>query len=150
MAGPNGNERRTTACLVLMLTVIVAACAGPAPSPSPAEPSPPDELARASELYIAHCQACHGDAEGRGGTGAAPPHTAEGHTWHHPDAELKEWVMHGKPFTAMPGFADELTEEEVDAILTLIKTWWTEEQRAQQADVSRRHQEMLERQSPSP
>ena len=49
-------------------------------------------------------------------------------------------------FSQMPAFNDKLKEEEVEKILAQIKTWWTEEQRQQQADVSSRYQEALERQ----
>ncbi|MCH8280695.1 MAG: hypothetical protein IIC96_08425 [Chloroflexi bacterium] len=47
----------------------------------------------------------------------------------------------------MPALGDKLAEPEVDAILTFIKTWWTAEQRANQADISQRYQEALEKQS---
>jgi hypothetical protein len=45
----------------------------------------------------------------------------------------------------MPPFKDKLTELEVDAILIYIKTWWTEDQRERQADISQRYQEALDR-----
>ena len=46
----------------------------------------------------------------------------------------------------MPPFKDKLTEHEVDAILSYIKTWWEEGQRESQADISRRYQEALDAQ----
>ena len=46
----------------------------------------------------------------------------------------------------MPAFKDKLAEEEVDAILVLIKTWWGPDQRETQADISRRYQQALEKQ----
>ncbi len=46
----------------------------------------------------------------------------------------------------MTAFGDRLTEQEMDAILTFIKTWWTAEQRASQADISHRYQEALDKQ----
>ena len=46
----------------------------------------------------------------------------------------------------MPAFGDKLTEPEVDAILTFIKTWWTSNQQASQADISQRYQEALDKQ----
>jgi mono/diheme cytochrome c family protein len=98
-------------------------------------------------LYTANCQSCHGGREGKGGADIAPPHNETGHTWHHPDAQLKEWILNGKTGQGrMPPFKDKLSEEEVNAILAYIKTWWTEEQRQSHADVSRRHQEALDRQ----
>ncbi len=96
-----------------------------------------DTVGRGGELYVVNCQMCHGDQQGQGGIGA-PPHNQGGHTWHHPDAQLKDWVMNGKlGLGQMPGFKEKLTESEIDQVLTYIKTWWTEEQREAQADVSR-------------
>ena len=46
----------------------------------------------------------------------------------------------------MPRFKDRLKESEVDMILGFIKTWWTDEQRLTQADISRRYQEALDKQ----
>ncbi|MFQ6029755.1 MAG: c-type cytochrome [Dehalococcoidia bacterium] len=108
-----------------------------------------ENVALGAGLYAANCQVCHGDSSGRGGTGGAPPHNEIGHTWHHPDAQLKDWVLNGKPGFATPGMpplGDKLTEPEVDAVLSYIKTWWTSKQRESQADVSRRYQEALDKQ----
>ena len=60
---------------------------------------------------------CHGDQEGRGSTSGTPPHNETGHTWHHPDAQLKDWILNGKITGAMPPFKDALTKDEVDTIL---------------------------------
>ena len=97
------------------------------------------------QLYVANCQVCHGDREGQGATGDAPPHNDTGHTWHHPDALLKDWILNGKFPGAMPSFKASLTEEQADTILSYIRSWWTIEQRETQADVSRRYQEALDK-----
>ena len=103
-------------------------------------------VGRGAELYIANCQLCHGDQRGQGGVGA-PPHNQGGHTWHHPDAQLKDWVINGKLGLAqMPDFKETLNESDIDEILTYIKTWWSKEQRETQADVSLRYQEALDKQ----
>ena len=102
-------------------------------------------LARGSKVYATSCQPCHGDRHGKGSVGRAHPHNEKGHTWHHPDAQLKEWILHGKPgpgFSVMPGFTY-LMEDDVDAILGFIKTWWTAEQREMQADISRRYNQAI-------
>ena len=110
--------------------------------------SPQDALARGAELYVVNCQLCHGDREGQGATPGAGPHNESGHTWHHPDAQLKEAIFNGKKGLGLvPPFNDKLTEQEVDAILAYIKTWWTEDQRRGQADLSRRYQEALDREN---
>ncbi|MCL6499454.1 MAG: cytochrome c, partial [Firmicutes bacterium] len=71
-------------------------------------------------------------------------------TWHHPDCQLKEIIKNGgDEMTAamrrmmappnaprMPAFRDILTDEDIDSILAFIKTWWTQEQRDFQAQVT--------------
>ena len=96
-------------------------------------------------LYAANCQVCHGDREGEGATGGAPPHNGTGHTWHHPDAQLVDWVLNGKFPGAMPSFEARLTEEQIDTILSYIRSWWSTEQRETQADVSKRYQAALDK-----
>jgi len=103
-------------------------------------------LARGATLHTISCQPCHGDRHGKGSIGRAHPHNESGHTWHHPDAQLKDWILHGKPgpgFSVMPAFTY-FTEDDVEGILAYIKTWWTSEQREMQADISRRYQEAID------
>lgn len=80
-----------------------------------------------------------------------PRHNASGHTWHHPDCQLKEIIKNGGDEMAammrrmmappdapkMPAFKDTLSDADIDAILAFIKTWWTEGQRRHQAQVTR-------------
>ncbi len=102
-------------------------------------------LARGAKVYATSCRPCHGDRHGKGSIGRAHPHNGMGHTWHHPDAQLKEWILHGKPgpgFSIMPGFKY-LREHDVEAVLALIKTWWTDEQREIQEDISRRYDQAI-------
>ena len=95
---------------------------------------------RGAELYQRHCVECHGGATGGHITDIPPPHNAEGHTWHHGDCELIEITLEGMPprpgFPEMPAFGDELSEEDVEAILAHIKTWWEPHQREHQAEVT--------------
>jgi len=102
-------------------------------------------LARGAKVYATSCRPCHGGRHGKGSIGRAHPHNEMGHTWHHPDAQLKEWIINGKPgpgSSIMPGFTY-LREHDVEAILALIKTWWTDEQRESQADISRRYDQAI-------
>ena len=134
------------ATIVLLLTL--TGCQGALPEPEEIADTSllADTVGRGSELYVVNCQMCHGNQQGQGGIGA-PPHNQGGHTWHHPDAQLKDWVMNGKlGFGQMPGFEEKLTDSEIDQILTYIKTWWSEDQREAQADVSQRYQEALDKQ----
>jgi mono/diheme cytochrome c family protein len=108
-------------------------------------------LARGAKMYATSCRPCHGDRYGKGSIGRAHPHNEMGHTWHHPDAQLKEWILQGKPgpeLSVMPGFGY-LTRGDVEAILVLIKTWWTDEQRESQADISRRYDQAINKKKKS-
>ena len=145
--------------------VALAACSGtevPSSTPMPTiQPPPAVDAAiepastpgkgsvEGSDLYAAYCQLCHGDSNGAGGRGGAPIHNDRGHTWHHPDAQLRGWVLNGKlgfGSAGMPALGDKLTEPEVDAILTFIRSWWTTEQQDSQADISKRYQDALDKQ----
>ncbi|MFQ5917790.1 MAG: c-type cytochrome [Candidatus Binatia bacterium] len=119
-----------------------------------ASPSLPEQqedlaktLARGAKVYATLCQPCHGDRYGKGRIGSADPHNEKGHTWHHPDAQLKDWTLNGKPgfHQDMPAFKESLEEQDVEAILDFIKTWWTTEQREMQADISRRYDQSIDK-----
>lgn len=142
-------------CLSLAAALFLAGCgakkqpAGVTPTTGPmtsvVQPEA-EALKRGEMLYQANCLTCHGDRQGKGGSGGVPPHNEQGHTWHHPDAQLKEWVLNGRLFGGMPAFKEKVNEQDVGAILAFIKTWWTTEQRQSQADVSSRYQEALDKQ----
>ena len=134
----------------LLGAAAVTACTAPVPGVATSGAESTASVERGESLYLATCQACHGDETGAGGIPEAPPHNADGHTWHHPDAQLIEWILSGKPFRTMPGFGDKLSREDAQAILSYIRTWWTDEQRAEQAEVSERYQEALDAQTDSP
>lgn len=103
-------------------------------------------IQRGRELYAAFCASCHGaDLEGQenwrvpnlDGTLPAPPHDAEGHTWHHTDDLLLDYVKRGGEAvledmgvefaSGMPGFGDVLADEDIGAILAFIKSTWPED-----------------------
>lgn len=96
-------------------------------------------------LYARHCASCHGaNLQGQpdwrspkaDGTYPAPPHDAEGHTWHHDDAMLQDYVTRGGQAvlddmgvsfrSAMPGFGEVLSPAEITSILDFIKSTWPE------------------------
>ena len=102
-----------------------------------------DDLDTGRVLYADHCAACHGvDLEGApdwqrsgpDGLFPAPPHDETGHTWHHGDGMLFDYVQRGGQavlddlgvsFTSgMPGFGDILSAEEIEAILAFIRSTW--------------------------
>lgn len=104
---------------------------------------------RGAKLYAANCQGCHGGGTGGGMLDVPPPNNARGHTWHHSDCQLTGIVLNGSDdlirsmsgdpdaLPRMPAWKGILTEQEVAAILSHIKTWWTEEQREFQESVTR-------------
>lgn len=101
----------------------------------------PAVLALGERVYGAHCAACHGarlegqpDWRERDAQGLlpAPPHDENGHTWHHPDAQLFAIVKLGLPEvigqpdyrTTMPAYAGVLSDAEIIAVLSWIKSRW--------------------------
>lgn len=98
-------------------------------------------------LYAEACASCHG-ASLEGQTGwkrrlpngrmPAPPHDASGHTWHHSDEVLFRITKDGPAAypegyqTDMLAFGHRLTDEEIVATLTFIKSTWPPEIRAKQ------------------
>ena len=105
-------------------------------------------------VYGEHCASCHGaNLEGQAnwrkrlptGRLPAPPHDRTGHTWHHPDAQLFDLtkrgpaaVVGGNYESDMPGFADVLSDAEIVAVLSYIKSTWPESIRARHDDLNRR------------
>ena len=108
------------------------------------------------DLYVQHCAACHGaKLEGqpdwrspdRNGLYPAPPHDETGHSWHHDDAMLLDYITRGGQavldemdveFTSgMPGFGTGLSERDIAAILDHIKASWPKRIRLMQEARSR-------------
>ena len=112
---------------------------------------PSEQLTDGKTHYEASCASCHG-IKGEGqpnwrspteqGVYPAPPHNNDGHTWHHPDQQLMEIMAQGGslPSTGMPGFEGTLSQAQMEAILTYIKTFWGTEQRDFQEQVTRSRQ----------
>jgi mono/diheme cytochrome c family protein len=103
-------------------------------------------IARGKAVYMQQCASCHGpNLEGqpdwrtrdKDGFMPAPPHDETGHTWHHPDQLLFEITKLGvveaanlKDYkTRMPAFSDVLTDEDIIAALSYIKSRWPGELR---------------------
>jgi mono/diheme cytochrome c family protein len=140
--------------------LFVTACSTPTSSPvaTPDRPVsatlPPlptlgsEEIELGHQVYLNHCAECHGaDLEGEANwktqnedkSFRAPPHTADGHTWHHPDEQLLEAIRRGGArfktlnlggTSEMPAYEEILTEGEMLAVLTYIKSFWPDEIRA--------------------
>lgn len=113
---------------------------------------PANILAEGQTIYSLNCASCHGiNGEGQvpdnplvpdeTGRYPAPPHNENGHTWHHDD-DLLFSIIHdgglGQPdlFYEMPAFGAQLSADQIQAVLAYIKTLWTDEQRAHQAETT--------------
>jgi len=113
----------------------------------------PEQVRRGEEIYQASCASCHG-ARGEGdpnwrtrnadGSFKSPPHDNSGHTWHHGDGQLFNIVKHGGQGYAgpglasrMPGFGEQLSDQEIRAVIAFLKSFWGAEERRYQAEVSR-------------
>lgn len=114
-----------------------------------ADASDAELVARGRAVYTESCASCHGASlEGQpnwrvrkaDGTLPAPPHDETGHTWHHSDLLLFEMTKRGTAAVAggeyqsdMRGFADELDDADIWAVLAYIKSQWPADVQAAQA-----------------
>jgi mono/diheme cytochrome c family protein len=151
--GVSITQRRLVFALVALAAAAGLAWLGfgkilPQPRDSHAlRPGDADTLALGRQVYEAHCAACHGAQlqgqpnwreRGPDGLLPAPPHDASGHTWHHGDETLFRITKFGvaraaglKDYaTAMPVFEGVLTDEEIVAVLSWIKSRWPDDIRA--------------------
>lgn len=101
-------------------------------------------LGNGRALYAEHCASCHGAglegqpdwrAENDDGTLPAPPHDETGHTWHHDNGLLHAYTRLGGQValeqrgvtgfkSAMPGFYETLSDEDIWDILAFIRSTW--------------------------
>jgi mono/diheme cytochrome c family protein len=111
-------------------------------------------VALGKSAYKQHCASCHGGKlEGQPNwkrplpTGGypAPPHNQTGHTWHHPDQLLFKITKYGGQASAgkgfqsnMPACKEVLSDTEIWAVLTYIKSRWPLDVQAKQAQRTRR------------
>ena len=95
------------------------------------------------KVYREQCASCHGvNLEGQvgwqdtmvDGMRLAPPHNKSGHTWHHPDEMLFNLTKYGFKAminddykVSMPVYDGILSDEEIIATLSYIKSKWPDE-----------------------
>jgi mono/diheme cytochrome c family protein len=129
----------------------------PAPEIPPLPILDPDEITFGQEVYAEYCAECHGlnlegeqdwQVQNEDKSFRAPPHDANGHTWHHGDKVLIETIELGGArlpadiggSSKMPAFADIHSDEEIAAVLTYIKSTWPDDIRAIQWEQTIREQ----------
>lgn len=88
--------------------------------------STPQSIAAGRELYLQHCAVCHGeDATGAGPDAAQlsrpPADLTAAHVEIHPDGDLYWWILDGID-PAMPGFEDQLSDEDVWRLVNYIRS----------------------------
>lgn len=113
-------------------------------------------VARGATVYEENCASCHGAslegqrnwrARGDDGLLPAPPHDETGHTWHHDGETLFNLTKFGVGAligdpnyeSNMPIYDGVLSDDEIMAVLSFIKSTWP-------ADIRARHDEMENRQ----
>lgn len=118
------------------------------------DPNDPEKVALGARLYAEHCASCHGaDLAGQpdwrqrlpNGRLPAPPHDASGHTWHHPAEQLFALTKQGPAALVgggyqsdMPAYDGKLSDAEIWAVLSYIKSRWPEEIQARHDAISGR------------
>ena len=100
-------------------------------------------ISKWSRVYLEQFNSCHGvNLEGQvgwrdnivDGMRLAPPHDKSGHTWHHPDEMLFNLTKYGFKAminddykVSMPVYDGILSDEEIIASLSYIKSAWPDE-----------------------
>ena len=139
-----------------VLTIVAGIWAWPSPSGGPAKIDIENaaHVAYGNTLYAQQCASCHGrNLEGQtpnwrqrlpDGSIPAPPHDASGHTWHHPDQMLFEVTKFGRAkqgiTSNMPGFQNVLSDRQIWAVLSYIKSTWPAGVRRRHDSINRRNQ----------
>ena len=135
-------QRSILLAAALGLVVLIAACGESTPddAPAAAQESESNEVSgprTGEQIFASTCAACHG-ADGEGadnwmvrdedGRLPPPPLDGDGHTWHHSDGVLFGIVSEGGlglgAGSNMPAFKDELTRDEIIAVLEYVKSLW--------------------------
>jgi len=115
----------------------------------------PAIVALGANVYEASCASCHGAylegqanwrSPGEDGRLLAPPHDETGHTWHHDSDTLFQLTKYGvsalinDPDYAsnMPIYDGVLSDEEIIAVISYIKSTWPEEIRARHTEMENR------------
>ena len=143
------------AVFIAGIAAFAFARATPAPAGATLLPSDPDVVAFGAAIYAENCASCHGAQlqgqpnwrrVGADGRLPAPPHDETGHTWHHDGDTLFRLTKYGTGAligdpnykTNMPIYDEILTDDEIIAALSYIKSTWPQ-------TIRQRHDELEDR-----
>lgn len=151
---PSGGIRQVLGCLGLTVAVlgilVLTSCGNNGPGDGDDGSADRAAIILGERVYQVNCATCHGP-EGEGesnwrspredGTYPAPPHDSSGHTWHHSDDVLLDIIRRGGQAvygregfrSGMPAWGEQLSDDEIRAVLAYIKTFWGPEEREFQA-----------------
>ncbi len=128
-----------TACTTNTPTAIVTAV--PTSIPTPTTPPTPNPIALGRATFTRTCATCHGqNAEGYANDLNAPALDATEHASEHPDPQIHDWIVNGKLGMGrqMPPQGENLSDEDVHAVIAYLQTLWTAEQLTVQQDITSR------------
>ena len=143
-----------SALALISLLAVVYFSQGKLAEPLKLQPKNPNVVTMGKDIYDQQCAVCHGaKLEGQpnwrqrlpSGRLPAPPHDATGHTWHHPDNLLLQITKFGPGYAAgpdyesdMPGYEDILSDAEIIAALSYIKSTWPSQIQAKHDVINKR------------
>lgn len=113
-------------------------------------------VAAGEAVYASNCASCHGAnlegqsnwrSPGSDGRLPAPPHDNTGHTWHHDGDTLFRLTKYGtgaligdpEYASDMPIYDGVLTDDEIIAVLSYIKSNWPQEIRERHDEMEQDH-----------
>ncbi len=148
---------KTKALLALALVALVVMMfANPVLQTSTIMLQPGDTriVERGEQIYAVQCASCHGvDLQGQpdwrtrkaDGRLPAPPHDETGHTWHHTDDMIFNSTKFGPQYVAgpdyqsdMPAYDGVISDDDIVAVLSYIKSRWPAEIRTRHDDMNNR------------
>jgi mono/diheme cytochrome c family protein len=125
---------------VLALVFYLASPGEQATAVATLKPNDKAVVSLGKEIYAQNCASCHGiKLEGQAnwrqrdanGYMLAPPHNESGHSWHHSDDYLFSMTKYGiekmigkKYPNNMPVYEGQLSDEQIIAALSYIKSTW--------------------------
>jgi mono/diheme cytochrome c family protein len=100
-----------------------------------------DPVVQGREVFKRVCAQCHGEnAEGYANELQSPALDQTEHAYQHSDQQIHDWIVNGKLGLGrqMPPFGEQLTDDEVHAVIDYLHTLWTPPQLEIQQDITSR------------